>query len=51
MAVLSHYMNQDTLYHNHFALHKKKCCLHINFIKTLKLVTNKAPAALFFFRS
>jgi hypothetical protein len=41
MAMLPHYMNQDTHYYNHSALHKYEnmCCLHINFIKTTSLLT------------
>ena len=34
---------KDTLYYKHFALHKNEnsCCLHIYFIKTLKIIANK----------
>ena len=34
---------KDTLYYKHFALHKNEnsCCLHICFIKPLKIITNK----------
>jgi hypothetical protein len=41
MDMLSYYMIQDTLYYNHFTLHKteNRYCLHIYFIKTLKSIT------------